>query len=203
MGDPSTVPEGQYATVAMYTAYPQSRGSIHVTGTTLSDVPDFDTGFLSDAHDIDLRTQLWAYKKQREIMRRTIACQGELPQRHPKFPEGSKAALLSLDQSQPKQSGPRFSPSTLAYNQEDDEAIIQYIRENVNTTWHSMGTAKMAPRENGGVVDKSLNVYGVIGLKCADMSIAPENVGANTCNTAMAIAEKAASIIAVELGLVL
>lgn len=203
MGDPSTVPEGQYATVAMYTAYPQSRGSIHITGTTLSDVPDFNTGFLSDAHDIDLRTQLWAYKKQREIMRRTTACKGELAQRHPKFPEGSKAALLSLNRSQQEQSSPWLSPSTLTYSQDDNEAIVQFIRENVNTTWHGLGTAKMAPRENGGVVDKSLNVYGVIGLKCADTSIAPENVGANTGNTAMTIGEKAASIIAAELGLVL
>ena len=36
----------------------------------------------------------------------------------------------------------------------------------------------MKPREREGVVDPRLNVYGVQGLKVADMSIAPSNVAA-------------------------
>lgn len=36
----------------------------------------------------------------------------------------------------------------------------------------------MTSREKEGVVDSRLNVYGVQGLKIADMSIAPGNVGA-------------------------
>ncbi|KAJ7722633.1 GMC oxidoreductase-domain-containing protein [Mycena metata] len=66
---------------------------------------------------------------------------------------------------------------------------------------YSMGTCAMKPREAFGVVDPSLNVYGVQNLKVADMSIAPSNVGANTYNTALIIGEKAASIIAAELGI--
>jgi alcohol oxidase len=58
----------------------------------------------------------------------------------------------------------------------------------------------MAPREDQfGVVDGSLNVYGVKGLKVADLSIAPSNVSANTNNTALTIGEKAADIILQEL----
>lgn len=52
-----------------------------------------------------------------------------------------------------------------------------------------------------GVVDPSLNVYGVQGLKIADLSIVPRNIGANTNNTALAIGEKAADILVKELGL--
>jgi alcohol oxidase len=69
----------------------------------------------------------------------------------------------------------------------------------------------MKKRENGGVVDNDLNVYGTTGLKVAgmilmseadlDMSIAPSNVGANTASTALVIGEKAAIIIAKELGI--
>ena len=79
----------------------------------------------------------------------------------------------------------------------------------------------MKPREQGGVVDERLNVYGVRNLKIAgiylttffllnviriwtffsDCSIAPGNVGANTYNTAIAIGEKAAVIIADDLGI--
>jgi len=57
------------------------------------------------------------------------------------------------------------------------------------------------PREQGGVVDSRLNVYGVQGLKVADLSIAPSNVNANTYSTTLAIAEKAAIIIAQDLGI--
>jgi len=76
----------------------------------------------------------------------------------------------------------------------------------------------MKPREKGGVLDPRLNVYGVQGLKVAgmaesilsrrevrhtllDCSIMPSNVGANTYNTAIAIGEKAAVIIAEDLGI--
>jgi alcohol oxidase len=59
----------------------------------------------------------------------------------------------------------------------------------------------MKPREQGGVVDPHLNVYGVKGLKVADLSIGPSNVAANTYSTALVIGEKAAVIIAEELGI--
>ena len=59
----------------------------------------------------------------------------------------------------------------------------------------------MKPREKAGVVDSRLNVYGVHGLKIADLSIGPCNVGANTYSTALVIGEKAAIIIAEELGI--
>ena len=36
----------------------------------------------------------------------------------------------------------------------------------------------MKPREEGGVVDPKLNVYGVENLKVADLSIPPSNVAA-------------------------
>jgi len=59
----------------------------------------------------------------------------------------------------------------------------------------------MKPRERGGVLDPRLNVYGVQGLKVADLSICPSNVGANTYSTALVIGEKAAVIIGEELGI--
>ena len=59
----------------------------------------------------------------------------------------------------------------------------------------------MLPREKKGVVDASLSVYGVKGLKLADLSIVPRNGAANTNNTALAVGEKAADIFIKELGL--
>ncbi|KAI0891488.1 GMC oxidoreductase [Annulohypoxylon nitens] len=199
LGDFSGLDPGQYISIAPYTAYPYSRGHLHITGPDVSDPLDFDMGFFSDANDIDLKKQVWAYKKGREILRRTSIYRGEVPSRHPRFPEGSKAGVLK--EWTPPVDGVEIQD--LEYSAEDDAAIEQYLRENIQTTWHSLGTAKMAPREKMGVVDKDLNVYGVRGLKVADLSIPPENVGANTNNTAMMIGEKAANIIAKELGLVI
>ncbi|KAJ4350859.1 hypothetical protein N0V95_004357 [Ascochyta clinopodiicola] len=192
LGDPSSVPEGQYVTSGVYTAYPYSRGHMHITGSSVEDPLDFDVGFFNDNNDIDLKKQMWAYKKQREILRRTKLYRGELAAGHPRFPEGSKAAAIECEES-------LSNVQNLVYSQEDDAAIEQWLRENVNTTWHSLGTCKMAPREEDGVVDSKLNVYGVSGLKIADLSIPPQNVGANTNNTALAIGEKAADIIIAEL----
>ncbi|KAI2483564.1 alcohol dehydrogenase [Pyrenophora tritici-repentis] len=194
LGDPASIPEGQYVTSGMYTAYPYSRGHMHITGPKHDDPLDFDVGFFTDKHDIDLKKHMWAYKKQREILRRTNYFRGELAAGHPKFAKDSPAAV------QEEVAGPVAKDAKdIVYSEEDDKAIEQWIRENVQTTWHSLGTCKMAEREKDGVVDGKLNVYGVTGLKIADLSIPPENVGGNTNNTALVIGEKAADIIINEL----
>ncbi|KAJ4124103.1 Alcohol oxidase [Fusarium oxysporum f. sp. narcissi] len=194
LGDHSHIPAGQYVTVFNMTTYPHSRGHIHITGPELSDPLDFEVGFFTDVHDVDLKTQVWAYKKQREIMRRTAMYRGEVTLGHPRFPDGSAAACVETD-------APLSDVQDLQYSSEDDKAIEQWLREKISTTWHSLGTARMAPREDFGVVDHQLNVYGTQGLKIADLSIPPTNMGANTNNAALVIGEKAADIIIQELGL--
>ncbi|KAJ3455104.1 hypothetical protein MRS44_013704 [Fusarium solani] len=119
---------------------------------------------------------------------------GEIAPGHPAFPEGSPAACVDLKQS-------LSNVEDIEYSAEDDKAIEKWVRENVGTTWHSIATCRMAPRDEFGVVDESLNVWGTKGLKLADLSIAPANVGANTNNTAIVIGEKAADIIIKDLGL--
>ncbi|KAH8882012.1 alcohol oxidase [Thozetella sp. PMI_491] len=193
LGDYSLVPEGQYLTVGAYTAYPYSRGHVHITGPEVTDPIDFETGFFSDAGDVDIKKQVWAYKKQREILRRMSLFRGEVAFGHPAFPPGSKAALAD---------GPLEGEiQDIQYSAEDDEAIEQYLRNTIQTSWHALGTVKMAPREQMGAVDKDLNVYGTTALKVIDLSIPPENVAANTNNVALTIGEKGADIVARELGI--
>lgn len=192
LADPSLVEPGQYMTMGTYTAYPFSRGSIHITSKEdVINGYDFDTGFLNAPSD--LTKQVWAYKMSREIARRLPYYQGELELGHPKFPEGSRAALQSGSLGDNVQD--------IEYSAEDDKVIEDWVRGNLNTTWHSLGTCAMKERSKGGVVDGSLNVYGTQGLKVADLSMVPENVGANTNNTALTVGEKAADIIGKELGI--
>jgi alcohol oxidase len=69
--------------------------------------------------------------------------------------------------------------------------MISLVQRHVETTWHSLGTCSMAPREgssiapHGGVVDERLNVHGVKGLKVCDLSICPDNVGCNTFSVSL------------------
>ncbi|KAK7753399.1 hypothetical protein SLS62_004690 [Diatrype stigma] len=191
--DPSTTPPGQYIGISTFSPYPYSRGHIHITSPELSDPLDFETGFFSDVHDIDLKKHIWAYKKQREIVRRMESYRGELSSCHPPFPANSEAACIDTD-------GPLSGDvRDIRYTAEDDEILAKWLRENVSSTWHSLGTCKMKPKEEMGVVDSSLNVYGVENLKIVDLSIVPSNVAANTGSTALAIGEKAADILIKEL----
>lgn len=73
----------------------------------------------------------------------------------------------------------------LKYSESDIKAVEEWVKRHVESTWHSLGTCSMAPKEGNsivkhGVLDERLNVHGVKGLKVADLSICPDNVGCNT-----------------------
>ncbi|KXX79950.1 Alcohol oxidase [Madurella mycetomatis] len=195
-GDPSLATGGPGLAITTFTVYPFSRGHIHITGPQIDDPLDFETGFFSDSDGVDIKKHLWTYKKQREIMRRMPSYRGEMAACHPPFAPDSKAAPISLADGPLPADVP-----DIEYTAEDDAVIEKWLRENVSTTWHSLGTCKMLPRDQNGVVDASLSVYGVEHLKIADLSIVPRNVAANTNNTALAIGEKAADIFIKELGM--
>ncbi|CAK7201041.1 hypothetical protein SEUCBS139899_003742 [Sporothrix eucalyptigena] len=196
IGDYSALPdpEGQYFTIGDYTAYPYARGHLHITGPKAKDPLDFDVGFFDDPHDIDLKKQVYAYKTQREIVRRTAWFSGEVAATHPPFAKNSKAAIID---------GP-VNADTLedvVYTAEDDAVLEKWLRGVVATTWHSLGTAKMGDVNKNGVLDPRLNVHGVTGLKVVDLSVAPGNVACNTNSVALMIGEKGADIILKDLGI--
>ncbi|KAM6500140.1 hypothetical protein JOM56_003154 [Amanita muscaria] len=177
-----------------YTCYPTSSGLVHTgSGTDPYSPIDFHSGFFDKT--VDIGVMRWAYKRTRELLRRMRMSRGEHASGHPKFSQGSTAECKATE-------GPvDIDAPDIAYSKEDDEAIDQYHRETVGSGYHSMGTCGMKPREDKGVVDPRLNVYGTHGLKVADLSICSANVGANTYNTAIAIGEKAAMLIAEDLGI--
>jgi alcohol oxidase len=159
VGDHSLIPAGQHFSLGPYTPYPYSRGSIHITGTSILDTPNFDGGFLD--HPADVQKLIWGYKKQRDIARRMDHYCGALRVGHPSFAKNSKAGFDFVD-DQDRKSGVHMQ---IQYSKEDDEAIETFIRQNVGTAWHSLGTCAMRPREEGGVVDRQLKVHGVQALK--------------------------------------
>lgn len=76
-----------------------------------------------------------------------------------------------------------------------NEDLEKFIRGGASTLYHPAGSCKMGPREEGGVVDAELKVYGVTGLRIVDQSVFPQLPASHTMTTAYGVAEKAADII--------
>jgi choline dehydrogenase-like flavoprotein len=74
----------------------------------------------------------------------------------------------------------------------------KYVRDNVFTFYHPLGTCAMLPKKDGGVVDPQLRVYGVEGLRVVDASVIPMIISAHIQTAVYGIAERAAEIIAAE-----
>lgn len=79
-----------------------------------------------------------------------------------------------------------------------DEQCEAYVRENVSTFYHPLGTCALLPKEDGGVVDPELKVYGVRNLRVVDASVISIMISANIQTAVYGIAERAAEIIAAE-----
>ena len=172
---PPMPPPGQYISFAIAVAYGYSRGQVHIKGPNVNDGPDFDTGTLSDVDHADVEVLVWAYKRCREIIRRMKFAEGGWPPSHPNFNETSEAAV-QRDEVLLKESGDRTSNGDIvlediAYNEDDDKAIEQFVKDNAGTLWHYAGTCAMKSHQNGGVVDENLSVYGVDSLKVAGKSL--------------------------------
>jgi choline dehydrogenase-like flavoprotein len=74
-----------------------------------------------------------------------------------------------------------------------------YTRHFTFTIYHHCGTAKMGPAtDRRAVVDPSLRVYGVKGLRVADASVIPEIISGHTNAPTIMIGEKAADLIKAE-----
>lgn len=77
-----------------------------------------------------------------------------------------------------------------------DDELLATARERGTTTFHMMGTCRMAPaHDRTAVVDHELKVRGLEGLRVADASIMPTMPAANTNASTLMIGEKAAEMI--------
>ena len=113
-------------------------------------------------------------RRLREVVRRSI----QLAE-HPDF------AAIILDRIEPTE-------AELA----SDEALDEFLRREVTTGQHIVGTCKMGPASDPlAVVDQYGKVHGVGGLRVADASIMPDCVRANTNVTTMMIGERIADFI--------
>ena len=75
-----------------------------------------------------------------------------------------------------------------------DEELLEWVRNNAETTYHPIGTCKMGS-DTMAVVDDQLRVHGIKGLRVADASIMPTLTSGNTNAPSIMIGEKCAAMI--------
>jgi choline dehydrogenase len=81
-------------------------------------------------------------------------------------------------------------------NMTSERDLVTFVRQKAETIYHLAGTCRMGPDSDAGaVVDASLRVHGIEGLRVADASIMPEVVNAPTHAACVAIGEKCSALL--------
>ena len=80
----------------------------------------------------------------------------------------------------------------------DDKSFMDFARSEGGTVFHQCGTCRMGKDISSSVVDESLRVHGIDGLRVADASIFPRITTGNTNAPSIMVGEKAADIILAE-----
>lgn len=110
---------------------------------------------------------------------------------------GLAASLESLPELSPGHSSPGGSTESIGTESistesilNDDAALDDWLRSNIGIRFHTCGGAAMGTDpEAGAVVDAEGHVYGVEGLRVADLSILPAAPSRGPANTAVFIGE--------------
>ncbi|KAH7915955.1 hypothetical protein BJ138DRAFT_1169640 [Hygrophoropsis aurantiaca] len=158
-------PGKKYITILFALNHNFSRGTIHATSSNPEVDPALDPHYFEE--DVDLQTFVELVKFIRKM---------------------AQTAPFSEAIASPVDLNPGPSVSS-------DEQIGEFLKKYSGTTFHTIGSLSMLPREKGGVVDNRLKVYGTSNIRVADLSVVPLHFAAHTMTTAYSIAEQAADII--------
>ena len=145
--------------------HPFSRGNVHISSPDASVPPTWNPNYCS--HPLDL-----------EILARTVGFVEKVANTAP-YSDMIDTSLKRL----PDAKG------------DDLDVARDIVRGRTVSCFHIAGTARMLPRELGGVVDERLVVHGTANIRVVDASMIPLEPLGNIQTTVYAVAERAADII--------
>ena len=158
--------QGNFASIGCIQTHPFSKGRLHISSNEPGAKPDIDPRYYSHPLDLELRS------------RHLLTC-------------------LKIRDSEPishyfKLDGKRDHEKAYIKSLEDAKG---YRLDTAKTAYRCCGTCSMRPKDQGGVVDSELRVWGTRNLRVVDASILPLIPRGNTMSTVYAMAEKAADLI--------
>ncbi|KAF5392191.1 hypothetical protein D9757_001527 [Collybiopsis confluens] len=160
-------PTGHYFQLGTVVVSPASRGSVTINSTNPFDPPLIDPAYLTSPFDIA------AMREAEHIMFQYASA--PVWDGYILSPFG---ALENITASSP------------------DDVLDEFIRNNVGSSAHPVGTAAMSAKNaDYGVVDPDLRVKGVDGLRIIDASVFPFVTSGHTQAPTYAIAERAAALV--------
>ena len=78
---------------------------------------------------------------------------------------------------------------------DSDKDIDNFIKKECRSAFHYSSTNRMAPENEGGVLDNYLQVHGVKGLRVADSSTFPHILSTHLAAPTVAVAEKCSDMV--------
>lgn len=156
--------EGHGFTLGVTVLRPESRGSITLRSANPTDYAVIQPNYLSDADGKDMRLYVESIKLAREI-------------------------LLAKPFNDYR--GAEFLPG---YHVQSDDDLRDYVRQQIQTLYHPVGTCKMGV-DPMAVVNDRLQVHTIENLRVVDGSIMPVIASGNTNAPIIMIGERAADLI--------
>jgi choline dehydrogenase len=167
-GDP-----GGYAGIITVLTHAFSRGSVHIESVDVAVPPLIDPRYMTNPVDVEVISSGLLFTQN----------------------ISEAAPLSTLLKDNETGDGKKAQPSFNVNGRLTKEVAVSLVREAMSTSFHPVGTCSMLPREDGGVVDPELRVYGTRNLRVVDASIFPLNVRGNIASLVYAVAERASDLI--------
>ncbi|KAH0362808.1 alcohol oxidase, partial [Aureobasidium melanogenum] len=147
---------------------PRSRGRLYLTSADPTIKPALDFRYFTDPEGYDAATIVAGFRAARKIAQQAP------------FSDWIKREVAP---------GPKVTT---------DEQLSEYGRRAAHTVYHPAGTTKMGDvtKDEFAVVDHTLKVRGLKGVRIADAGVFPEMPTINPMLTVLAIGERAAEMIA-------